>query len=92
MAHGYVWTGKLMFFTCHTFHYLHLHEKLTLFMLHCCINFSEDMYDVEDILGKKVVDGVMQYRVKWKGFSSSNNTWEPKEHISKELIEYFNAV
>ena len=28
----------------------------------------------------------MEYLVKWKGFSSFENTWEPLEHLPQPLL------
>ena len=38
-------------------------------------------YEVEKILRKRVKKGTTQYLVKWKGYSSSENTWEPTENL-----------
>eukprot|EP01132_Coremiostelium_polycephalum_P008572 gene8571-10545_t len=34
---------------------------------------------VESIVGKDVIDGLVHYLVKWKGYRSSENTWEPRK-------------
>jgi len=36
------------------------------------------VYIVEDILDTKLSNGVQFYRVKWKGYSSADCTWEPE--------------
>lgn len=48
-------------------------------------------YDVEKIVGHQTRRGVIQYIVKWVGFPSSDNTWEPEEHLltCKPLITYW---
>lgn len=51
-----------------------------------------DLYEVERIVGKKVSpEGITLYRVKWKGYDSSKNTWEPIEHFAqaKEILNEF---
>lgn len=35
------------------------------------------VYVVEDILDTRVINGLQHYRVKWKGYSFSECTWEP---------------
>jgi hypothetical protein len=30
----------------------------------------------------------MEYYVKWKGYSSLENTWEPEEHLNAAAIRY----
>lgn len=43
---------------------------------------GDQEYIVEKILDKKIDSkGVAKYLVKWEGFPSSNNTWEPLEHL-----------
>lgn len=46
-------------------------------------------YKVEDILKKKVENGTVFYRIKWKGYSTRQNTWEPAHHLSPDLINYY---
>ncbi len=41
----------------------------------------EDQYDVEEIVGWRVYRGKPQYLVKWVGYPSSANTWEPLENL-----------
>lgn len=36
-------------------------------------------YFVQKILGSKIEKGVILYRIKWEGYGSSENTWEPEE-------------
>ena len=55
-------------------------------------NQDEDIeYEVEEITGKKISKKGIFYKVKWKGYSSSESTWEPKENLTnvEELIEEF---
>lgn len=47
-------------------------------------------YIVEKIEGKRIVNGVTQYYLKWKGYPRSENTWEPVGHLyCYELIAQF---
>lgn len=51
---------------------------------------AEDEYVVEKILEKKITKGKVHYFLKWKGYPSSDNTWEPKDNLDcPELIEAF---
>lgn len=53
---------------------------------------AEDEYVVEEILKKRVRGGVIEYFLKWQGFSMEDCTWEPKENLTcSELIEQFEA-
>jgi hypothetical protein len=46
------------------------------------------LYEIEKIIGRKVKKGKKYYLVKWKGYSSVWNSWEPQRNFSqsKELI------
>ena len=48
-------------------------------------------YEVEEIVARKVVDGKVHYQVKWIGYPSEDNTWEPKEHLENviQMVEEF---
>ena len=54
---------------------------------------SEGEYEVEAILDKKTRRGKRYYLVKWSGWDSSHNTWEPLENLvnSSVLIEEFES-
>ena len=41
-------------------------------------------YDLERIVGQKLIRKVRHFLVKWKGYSSRHNTWEPEEHLRQE--------
>ena len=43
---------------------------------------SDDEYEVERILNDKRVSGRPFYLVKWKGYGTSENTWEPIAHLA----------
>lgn len=48
------------------------------------------VYEVEYIKGKKIINGKVSYHVHWKGYESSDDTWEPVHNIiDKDLIEAF---
>ena len=43
---------------------------------------------VERIIGKKIVDGIAWYKIKWKGYDNpEEDTWEPVE--SFRTLNYF---
>lgn len=52
---------------------------------------SGDEFEVELILGKKVRNDQVLYRVKWKGYDMRYCTWEPEENLSNcpKKIEAF---
>lgn len=52
---------------------------------------GERVFRVESILKKRKKKSKIEYYVKWNGWSSSHNTWEPDENIiDRALIEDFN--
>lgn len=57
------------------------------------INSSDDdkrRYNVEKIINDKIMRGKRYFRIKWRGFNSKDNSWEPEENIPNALIqEYF---
>ncbi|XP_055383053.1 chromobox protein homolog 5-like [Condylostylus longicornis] len=49
----------------------------------------EGEYLVEKIQGRRVRHGIVEYYIKWDGYSKDENTWEPRENIHESLIEQF---
>ena len=47
------------------------------------------VFDAERIIAKKINSGKPLFMIKWQGYCSSQNTWEPKAHLTPELIEAF---
>ena len=43
---------------------------------------DEREYLVEEILDKKIIDGVCKYKIKWKNYPLEDCTWEPIEHLA----------
>ncbi|KRX04133.1 Chromo domain protein [Pseudocohnilembus persalinus] len=42
---------------------------------------QENIYSVEKIVKYKMIKGKETFLVKWQDYPSSENTWEPKEHL-----------
>ena len=40
---------------------------------------EEKDWEVENIIGKRVKDGVVEYLLKWKGYSAAESTWEDED-------------
>lgn len=45
------------------------------------ISGDEKEWEVDGIIGKREIDGRVQYRVRWSGFSEEDATWEPLENL-----------
>lgn len=43
---------------------------------------EENEYVVEAVVGVRVLDGDLEWRVKWEGWPSSENTWEKHSKLS----------
>ncbi|KZC10249.1 Histone-lysine N-methyltransferase SUV39H2, partial [Dufourea novaeangliae] len=52
-----------------------------------------DLWEVEEILGKKELDDQSLYLIKWKNWDSDYNTWEPVSNLVNcpEMLEDFEA-
>jgi len=72
---------------------MRIHPVFHAFMLQCCNQFiplqtiktsveSDKEYQVENILEKQMVSGKAHYLVKWKGYDTSENTWELIENLN----------
>lgn len=46
---------------------------------------QEEIYEVKRIVGKKVENGKLFYKVNWKGYESSSDTWEPFGNLTNAL-------
>ncbi|XP_015987213.2 M-phase phosphoprotein 8 [Rousettus aegyptiacus] len=52
---------------------------------------GEDVFEVEKILDVKTEGGKVLYKVRWKGYTSDDDTWEPEVHLEdcKEVLLEF---
>ncbi|CAL8302263.1 unnamed protein product [Merluccius merluccius] len=52
---------------------------------------GEQVYDAECILNKRLKKGKLQFLVKWRGWSTKDNSWEPQKNIlDPRLLAAFN--
>ena len=48
-------------------------------------------YAVEKIIGKRMVNDKIEYKIKWENYSMEESTWEPIENLtnSQKLVKEF---
>jgi len=72
---------------------MRIHPVFHAFMLQCCNQFIplqitemsvelDEEYQVENILEKRMISGKTHYLIKWKGYNTSENTWELIETLN----------
>lgn len=49
------------------------------------------VYEVDKIVSRKKVGKVFYYRIRWKGFTKSRDTWEPRYHIANKLVDDYDS-
>ncbi|PIK43400.1 putative chromodomain Y-like protein 2 [Apostichopus japonicus] len=51
-----------------------------------------DEFEVGKILGKRTRNGKTKYKIRWKGFDESEDTWEPEENLThcSDLLDDYN--
>ena len=47
---------------------------------------ESNLYEVENILKKRIIKGKKEYLIKWKGYPENESTWEPLSHL--RYIQY----
>jgi serine/threonine protein kinase len=54
---------------------------------------DEPIYDIEQILGARGAGDDLEFLIKWKGYPSSHNSWEPRSYIfdAKKVAEFFRS-
>ncbi len=71
---------------------MQIHSVFHAFMLQCCNQFislqitetsvkPDKEYQVKNILEKQMISEKAHYLIKWKGYDTSENTWELKENL-----------
>lgn len=51
---------------------------------------DKETYEVERIIEHRVSEGNMEYRIRWKGYTAKEDTWEPEDHIdTPECIQEY---
>jgi chromobox protein 1/chromobox protein 5 len=45
-------------------------------------SITDDTYEVEKIIAKRTNKGRTEYRIRWKGYSEKDDTWEPTENLN----------
>lgn len=54
-----------------------------------------DEYEIEKIVNCKIEDGKVYYRIKWRGYSGEDCTWEAEENLEKcpnFLISFYDQI
>ena len=52
---------------------------------------GQPAYLVREIRGERVVRGQIEYHVFWKGYDSSEATWEPAGNVNRKAVSIWTA-
>ena len=72
-------------------------KKYEAFVERCSANAEEaDVYVVDKVLDVRVVSGDVEYKVKWRGYTSKQSTWEPAANLlsfgAEEIVKEFHSA
>ena len=72
-------------------------KKYEAFVERCSANAEQsDVYVVDKVLDVRVVSGEVEYRVKWRGYTSKQNSWEPATNLlgygAEEIVKEFHSA
>lgn len=55
------------------------------------IQMKFSVFQVQDIIGHKEAKGKLLYKIRWKGYGPSGDTWEPVDTLScPEILAKYN--
>ena len=58
-------------------------------MTHLSKDSQNDVYDVEKVLDRQLINGKPHYLIKWSGYGDEENTWEPETNLGSELLDEY---
>lgn len=50
---------------------------------------DDEYYEFEAIIDRRVVKGKVEYRIRWKGFTEGDDTWEPEQNLCDTACESY---
>jgi len=55
---------------------------------------TEEEFEVEEITDKRIVNGTVQYKIRWRGYSPDQDTWEPEKNLNcpERVRRYENSL
>ena len=55
-------------------------------------NLPEGYYIVEKLVGERVINGVTHFRVRWRGYSAKQDTWEPETNLPPLIVNDYREM